>query len=211
MTMEREVRSVKTILRVVLGTQIVPEEVLYTTIVEIEATLNSRPLGYVSSDAGDLDPVTPSHLLMARPDGSKPQAIYPEAELLSRRRWRHSQIMADQFWKRYTRYYLPSLQTRQKWTAERPNLEDGEHVLVLDPQLPRAFWQVGKIVRTLPSKDGRVRVAEVKVDGRTYTRPVTRLIKLPRLPDEAAVLRDNVKKAEENKRCKARTRVRLQE
>ncbi|KAK7930593.1 hypothetical protein WMY93_006988 [Mugilogobius chulae] len=61
---EREVRSVKTALRTTLGDQSVPDEVLRTLLIEVEGILNSRPLGYVSSDLADPDPVTPNCLLM---------------------------------------------------------------------------------------------------------------------------------------------------
>ncbi len=115
---EREVRSVKSALYTVLGSQSVPEEVL----MKVEAILNSKPLGYVSSDVADADPVTPSSLLMGWPDGSLPQVIYSESEILSRIKWRYSQILADRFWSRFIRDYLPSLQTRQKWQASPPDL-----------------------------------------------------------------------------------------
>ncbi len=72
---EREVRSVKSALYTVLGSQSLPEEALMTVLLEVEAILNSKPLGYVSSDVADADPVTPSSLLMGRPDGSLPQVI----------------------------------------------------------------------------------------------------------------------------------------
>ncbi len=49
-----------------------------TVLLEVEAVLYSKPLGYVSSDVADADPVTPSSLLMERPDGSLPQVIYPD-------------------------------------------------------------------------------------------------------------------------------------
>ena len=112
--MEREVRSVKTALYTTVSTQPVPEEGLRTVLIEVEGILNSKPLGYVSSSITDLDPVTPNLLLMEQPDGSLPQVVYPETELLTRRRWRHSQVLADHFWSSFTRNYLPSLQARQK-------------------------------------------------------------------------------------------------
>ncbi len=56
---EREVRSVKSALYTVLGSQSLPEEVLMTVLLEVEAILNSKPLDYVSSDVADADPVTP--------------------------------------------------------------------------------------------------------------------------------------------------------
>ncbi|KAL1265353.1 hypothetical protein QQF64_003380 [Cirrhinus molitorella] len=92
---ESEVRSVKKALQTTLGTQIITEEVWRTVLVEIEGILNSRPLGYVSSDIADPDPAIPNSLLMGRPDSSLPQVVYPESDLLSRKRWGHSQILSD--------------------------------------------------------------------------------------------------------------------
>ncbi|XP_067260302.1 uncharacterized protein [Chanodichthys erythropterus] len=181
---EREVRSVKSALYTVLGSQSVAEEVLMTVLLEVEAILNSKPLGYVSSDVADIDPVTPSSLLMGRPDGSLPQVIYPESEMLSRRRWRHSQILADRFWSRFIRDYLPSLQTRHKWRASPPDLQEDTYVMIVDPQSPRGLWPVGKVVQTHLSPDGHVRSADVQIKGQIYTRPVARLVVLPTLPSD---------------------------
>lgn len=115
---EREIRSLKQSLQVIIGTQSITEEVLQTVLVEIEGILNSKPLGFTSSDAADPDPVTPNILLMGRPDASLPQVVYPESELLSRRRWHHSQLLADHFWRGFIRFYLLGLQARQKWRAD---------------------------------------------------------------------------------------------
>ncbi|XP_036003146.1 uncharacterized protein LOC118566137 [Fundulus heteroclitus] len=181
---EREVRSVKNALRIALGVQSVPEEVLRTVLIEIEGILNSRPLGYVSSDLADPDPVTPNCLLMGRPDSSLPQVVYPESELLSRKRWRHSQVLTDHFWKHYIRHFLPTLQARQKWQTEKDDITVGTIVLIVDQQTPRALWQIGTVTSVIPGADGRVRTAVVQVKGRTYTRPVVRLIKLHALPPD---------------------------
>lgn len=80
-------RSIKAALYTTVGAQPVTEEVLQTVLLEVEGILNSKPLGYVSSSLTDLDPVTPNVLLMGRPDGSIPQIIYPETELISQHRW----------------------------------------------------------------------------------------------------------------------------
>ncbi|KAI7814087.1 hypothetical protein IRJ41_007891 [Triplophysa rosa] len=181
---EREVRSVKTALRTTLGAQIVTEEVLRTVLVEVEGILNSRPLAYVSGDVADPDPVTPNSLLMGRPDSSLPQVVYPESDLLSRKRWKHSQILSDHFWKHFVHDFLPTLQARQKWNRERENITIGTVVLIVDEQLPRPLWRVDTVSSILPSSDGRVRTAVVKVKDHTYTRPVARLIRLPALPQD---------------------------
>ncbi|KAK7889113.1 hypothetical protein WMY93_024673 [Mugilogobius chulae] len=180
---EREIRSVKQALQVTLGAQLVSAEVLHTLLVEIEGILNSKPLGYTSADIADPDPITPNSLLIGRPDASLPQVVYPASELLGSKRWRHSQLLADHFWRHFIRFYLPSLQARQKWNAENPDLHLGKTVLIVDPQLPRSLWPVGKVTSVSSGLDGKVRSAEVKVGDKTYTRPVARLIQLPELPE----------------------------
>ncbi|XP_077361612.1 uncharacterized protein LOC144006574 [Festucalex cinctus] len=180
---EREVRSVKAALYVTIQAQSVPEEVLRTVLTEVEGILNSKPLGYVSTDVADPDPVTPNLLLMGRLDSSLPQAVYADAEPLSRRRWRHSQVLADQFWSHFIKHYLPTLQTRSKWHKDPTQLQIGTTVMVMDPQLPRAMWPIGRVTNVLPGQDKRIRTAEVQVQGKTYVRPVARLIALPSIPD----------------------------
>lgn len=179
---EREIRSVKSALYSTLGAQPVFEEVLRTVLIEVEGILNSKPLGYVSSDASDPDPVTPNVLLMGRPDGSLPQVVYPEDGLISRRRWKHSQALAEHFWARFIRLYVPSLQARQKWQATPVDIVQDCVVMIADPHLPRALWPIGRVVKTHPSPDGHIRSADVKVRERVYTRPVARLVVLPALP-----------------------------
>lgn len=79
--------SVKNALKTTIVAQMVTEEVLRTVLTEIEGILNSKPLGYVSSDVTDVDPVTPS----TSPD-------------FSRRQWRHAQIfvtISDHFWRHF--------------------------------------------------------------------------------------------------------------
>lgn len=182
-TWEREIKSVKASLRVVLKDQAVPEEVLMTMLVEVEGILNSKPLGYATSDIADPDPITPNLLLMGRRDASLPQAVYSKSDLLGHRRWRHSQVLADHFWVQFTRNYLPNLQLRHKWCISTPDLTVDRVVIVIDPQLPRALWPVGRVTKVISSDDGKIRTAEVDIKGVKYIRPVTKLITLPKMPE----------------------------
>ena len=84
-TFEREVKSVKTALRVILKEQSVPEPILQTLLVEVEGILNVKPLGYVSTHVADLDPITPNMLLMGRRDSSLLQTLYDNEDLLGKR------------------------------------------------------------------------------------------------------------------------------
>lgn len=180
---EREIRSIKAALKVTIGAQTVTEEVLKTVLVEVEGVLNSKPLGYTSLDVADLDPITPFCFLIGRQDASSPQVVYQNSEILSRRHWRHSQLLADHFWRHFLKYYLPSLQARQKWRTDKRTLEIGNVVMIVNPQLPRALWPVGKVTVVFPGSDGKIRTASVDVKGRTYTRVVARRIQLPALSE----------------------------
>ena len=178
---EREVRSIKCGLQVAMGSQSVSEDVLYTALVEVEGILNSKPLGYMSADVADLDPITPNILLMGRRDAALSQVVYAP---VGWRRWRHCQTLVDQFWIQFTRNYLPNLQTPQKWQRSSKNITVDSVVLIIDPSLLRAQWHIGKVIKAIASPDGCIRTAEVKVKGKVYMRPVARLIELPVLQDD---------------------------
>ncbi len=183
-TWEREIRSIKTALNATLNAQTVTEEMLNTILIEIEGILNSKPFGYVSSDLADPDPITPNLLLMGRLDPSLPQTIYHDSNLLSRRRWRACQVLADRFWSQFLKNYLPALQIREKWQRDTDPLQPNTVVLIVDPQLPRALWPVGRISKVFSGADGRIRTAEVTVKDRAYIRPVSRLVCLPSTTDD---------------------------
>ena len=68
---ERMVQEVKRCLRKTLRNAKLDYDELHTVLVEIESTLSSRPLTYVSSDELD-EPITPSHLVVGRRVNSIP-------------------------------------------------------------------------------------------------------------------------------------------
>lgn len=68
--------------RATLGAQTVTEEVLRTVLVEIEGILNSKPIGYVSSDIADPNSITPTCLLKGRWDSTLPHMVYRDSKLL---------------------------------------------------------------------------------------------------------------------------------
>ncbi|XP_065882847.1 uncharacterized protein [Dysidea avara] len=57
------IRLTKSTLKKVLGQTYTTLESLQTMTTEMEAVLNNQPLTYVSSDANDIEPITPAHLL----------------------------------------------------------------------------------------------------------------------------------------------------
>lgn len=61
---ERTIRSIRKILRSLLGGQTVNDETLLTLIAEVEKILNDRPLTPPKSDSNDPEHLTPSKLLL---------------------------------------------------------------------------------------------------------------------------------------------------
>ncbi|XP_043203367.1 uncharacterized protein LOC122371257 [Amphibalanus amphitrite] len=125
---ERLVGSVKRALKVTIGSQCVSDEVLHTALLEVEAMVNGRPLTYVSPDGTDVEPLTPNHLLLGCSIVNISPGVFQPCELSSRRRWRQSQVLADLFWKRWRREYVPTLTSRQKWLRKTRNLQEGDVV-----------------------------------------------------------------------------------
>ena len=87
--------------------------------------LNNRPLGNVSSDPRSPEPLTPNHLLLARANPNLPPDVFDQKELSSKKKWRATEALMDQFWKRWQTEWVPSLIKRQKWVKEElgPSLE----------------------------------------------------------------------------------------
>ena len=172
---ERMVKSVKKVLKAVLKEQVVNDETLLTVMAEVEMILNSRPITQIHQDARDDEPLTPNHMLLLRPSGNLPPGVFDKSDVYGIRRWRQVQYLADQFWRRWLREYLPMLQVRQKWCTPRRNLQKGDLVLVVEIDAPRAKWPLGIVVQTYPDKAAWVRQVDVRVRTKCIRRPIAKL------------------------------------
>ena len=173
---ERLVGSVKRALKIVVGNMCLTDEVLHTVLTEVESMLNGRPLTYVSMDGRDPDPLTPNHLLLGCANVNLSPGRFQEKEVNSRKRWRQAQSIADHFWNRWRREYLPSLMARSKWHEDRRGLQVGDVVLMAEESAPRGFWPLARVTKVYAGEDGRVRSAELKTaSGSYYRRPVTKI------------------------------------
>ncbi|XP_068739665.1 uncharacterized protein [Montipora capricornis] len=174
---ERLIRSVRKAMRAVLGSQgaLVGLETLRTVFAEVTSILNSRPICPSSDDPNDLEPLTPNHLILQRRNLFVPPGVFAKEDLYSRKQWRHAQFIADCFWSRWIREYVPTLQQRHKWLLSKRNLAVNDLVLVVDNTVPRSRWLLGRVTRVFPGEDLCVRTAEVKTKSSRLVRPVTKL------------------------------------
>lgn len=133
--------SCKRALYAILKGKRVNADVLHTALVEEKGILNSRPI---------------------RPNLNAPFDPVEDKEINSRKKYRQAQVLANMFWRRWLKEHLPSLTQRSKWIEETGNMREVDFVLIVEPNIARGLWQVGRIQRIFPGKDDRVRTAEVK-------------------------------------------------
>jgi len=171
---ERQIRSVRKILSVLLKQQCVDDEALMTLMCIVESIINSRPLTAVSDDHRDSEPLTPNHLLLLRAGPTVPPGLFVVQDVY-RRRWRQVQYLADVFWKRWIKEYLPSLQLRQKWIQPSRNIDIGDVVLIVDYSVPRNTWTLARVVECFPGEDGLVRSVRVRTSTSSFVRPIHKL------------------------------------
>ena len=163
---ERQIRSVRSILSALMREHghALDDESLRTLLAEVECIINSRPLTVPSSDPGDLDPLTPSHLLtMTSKIVMPPPGNFQKTDVYLRRRWKRVQYLSNVFWSRWRKEYVQSLQR-------------GDLVLIADDQLPRHRWNMARVVDVHPDSKGRVRSVKVATATTTLERPIQKLV-----------------------------------
>ncbi|XP_076285569.1 uncharacterized protein LOC143218324 [Lasioglossum baleicum] len=175
---ERLIKSVKIALNAILRDQAPSEEVLKTLMVEIEHSINSRPLTHVSLDPQDNEALTPNHFLMGTSSGEIRMGKYDAEAVSPRKQWKIAQCFADAFWRRWLKEYLPGLIPRSKWCNTEKSLKNGDVVLIAEQQAPRNLWKIGEIVEVYPGSDGVVRIAKVRTVQGEFVRPTRKLIKV---------------------------------
>jgi hypothetical protein len=177
---EAGVKSAKHHLNRIVGKALLTFEELNTVIVEIEACLNSRPLVSLSDDPSSLDALTPGHFLVGAPLNAIPEKNFssvPDNRLKSR--WNLVKKITQNFWIRWHKEFLSTLQSRPKWCKSKPNLEVNDLVVIKDENLSPLQWVMGRITEVFPGRDGCVRVADVKTKSGIFRRPIAKLCLLP--------------------------------
>ncbi|XP_062593639.1 uncharacterized protein LOC134255146, partial [Saccostrea cucullata] len=107
-------------------------DVLNTFMYEVCAIINSRPLANVSVDPTQPSVLSPSVLLTQKTDVDYGPFQAIDVKDMYKSSWKHTQVLANQFWKRWQQEYLNSLQSRRKWTCAKENIKVDDVVLLKD-------------------------------------------------------------------------------
>ena len=78
---ERVIRSVRKVIRCLTKEQLVSGEALRTLMTEIECIFHGRPLTPSSDSPGDLEALTPNHLLLFQPNNTMPPGIFSKDDM----------------------------------------------------------------------------------------------------------------------------------
>ena len=88
--------------------------------------------------------------------GLPPPGRFVKANEFSRRSWGRIQHIANEFWVRWHREFLWSLQTRRKWNKKCRNFQQGDIVL-LKTEANRNQWLMAKVIEVNADDLGFVR------------------------------------------------------
>ncbi|XP_063623858.1 uncharacterized protein LOC134795856 [Cydia splendana] len=176
---EAGIKAVKTHLSRVVGNQRLTYEEFSTILTQVEALLNSRPLTPLSTDPNDLTALTPGHFLTTEPLSVVPEEDLSDVRVSPLQRWKLLQKMHQDFWNKWSKEYMHTLQQRMKWHDRQPNVQIGALVLVVNEQTSPMKWPLGRIIDTHPGSDGICRVVTVRTATGLYKRPVVKLCPLP--------------------------------
>ena len=117
-------------MKALLQDQPLDHEGLLTLLCEVESIINGRPITKAPDDPRDPETLTPNRLLLLRLGPILPPGMLVKDDSFSLRRWRHVHYLADVFWRRWIREYLPALQARQKRNKACTNFAVNDVVLV---------------------------------------------------------------------------------
>lgn len=176
---EAGVKSCKYHLRRVLGNAHLTFEELSTSLAQIEAVMNSRPLTPLSSHPHDLSPLCPAHFLVGRPLTAPVCADLQERQLSSLTRYQRVEQIRQHFWNRWSKEYVSEMQTRTKWKSNHSDLKLNTLVVIKDTNSPPLKWTLGRVTSVLPGQDGVSRVAEIRTATGTIKRAFSKICPLP--------------------------------
>ncbi len=154
---------------------------------EVEAVLNSRPSEpFTSTDPDSTELITPGHFLIGRPLPAPPPVHVNDVrkpDLL--KRWAFVQRIIQDLWIKWRATHLQAHNARSKWRDCHRITQEGDLVLIKDEVLTVRSWPLGRVIRTYPGTDVRVRVVDVFCNGHTYKRAMNRLVLLIAVPSSA--------------------------
>ena len=176
---ERLVGLVKQSMYKTLGRAYLTWGELEEVMLDVETTLNNRPLGYVEDDI-QLPILTPNMMMFGLTNHLPVEDASSVEDVGLRKRARYLQRCKDSLWARWTGEYVRSLRERHnlKHKKNAPTIKEGEVVLIKGEERNRGRWKVGVITSLIVGRDGVVRAARVRTGKSFLERAIQHLYPL---------------------------------
>ena len=154
---------------------------------EVEAVLKNRPLTYCSLDIKDMDPITPSHLLLGRSTISLPYQDVQDDEdddptygddTDLRQRTKRQALLFKHFWTRWQKEYLTALREFHRSTGNNTQVVGVGDVVQIHDDTPRIQWRLGVIEGLNKGNDGLIRSVNIRTSTGRTNRPLAKLYPL---------------------------------
>ncbi|XP_071653393.1 uncharacterized protein [Temnothorax longispinosus] len=175
---ERMVRSMKDMLRKVLGRAALNFEEVTTVLCDCEAVINSRPLTYLAEDTCQLVPLSPSLFFHELKNDRLPDVDIAITTQKITARLRYIQELREALRKRFRIEYLGQLKQCPSMRSTTSTLKVGDVVLIGNDLQKRLDWPLARIIELIPGIDGETRVVRLKTATGELIRPVQRVFPL---------------------------------
>ena len=173
---------------------------LNTILIEIENTLNSRPLTYLSEENFHAS-ITPNHLLHGRNVNIRNDSVRVNVLMGDevRAKLDRYQTTLEHFRNRFYKEYVTSLRERHFYASSQKGFDNeckiriGDVLLIKDDKTPRWNWKKGKVESLVTGNDGLVcgavlRTYQEKLQNTTLIRRPLQLLIPLELPTVREVL-----------------------
>ena len=152
---------------------------LQEVILDVETTLNNRPLCYVEEDV-QLPLLTPNTLLFGQPN------LLPEMDPDNvehtdlRKRARYLLKCKEALWTRWSREYVKALRERHNiiHQTKMMNVKPGDVVIIKGDERNRGKWRMGIVDTLTPGRDGVIRAVRLRSGKSFLERPIQHLYPL---------------------------------
>ena len=173
---ERMIGTTKSCLRKVLGKTLATDEELNTTLINVEAVLNSR---HITQDAEDA--LTPAHFLCGAKLTALPSTMMPTSNENLKRIHQRTTKMANDFWRRWENEYLMELKSfhvlsQPKGKSVKVRVGD---VLLHEDCRPRHMCKKARVEELKVGRNGASRTVDLRgANGTLLVRPIQLVIPL---------------------------------
>ena len=157
---ESLVKTVKKCLQFAVHSQRLSPAEYLSVAYEVANLVNERPIGHRPALDSSITILTPNMLLLGRSTANNTEMKLPVASSLTAR-FTLVQSVSDEFWRRWTELYAPSMVRQNKWLKQERDLVPGDIVLVSERGY-KGSYTLGQVHETFLGTDGKVRKVNLR-------------------------------------------------